>query len=112
MIDRVHPTHMHVGLSFVGHPKIQELLPTFDLAWDWIRYSDTNWLVWTNSSEDKWQGRILPHLSPGDHVLIVRIDPLAARGWLPRSVWEWLNREKPCFPVEPAHHFYGRKSKS
>lgn len=109
---RIPATHLHVGFSFTGAPKIVELVPVLDNALDWIRYSDTNWVVWTNSTAVLWYSRLKPHLGPNELVLIIQISPVGAYGLLPKPVWDWLNRDKPMARIEPAHNIPWRQFKS
>lgn len=103
--------HMHIGFVFHGQPKTIHLVPVFDQALDWIRYSETNWIVWTTSSEQVWFERIRPNLGPNDSVLIVRIDPPNAAGWMPKRIWDWLNSSKPTEVVAPMLSMPWRQSK-
>ncbi len=83
-----------ITFNFDAEPKTDELVPVFDLAIDWIRYSSNCWIVWTTSEPVKWFERLKPKLGPKDHMLIVAIDLSCRQGWLPRSVWDWIKKPR------------------
>lgn len=82
---------LHISFSWSGKTKIDELLPKFDLALDWVRYAPNCWIVYTTSNADKWYGRLSAYLGKGDHMLICRLDVSEKQGWLPSWIWDWLN---------------------
>ena len=86
---------LHVSFRFKGEDsKIGTLEPVFDKALDWYRYAPNCWILWTSSSAQAWYQRLKPHLEPGDHMLIVRLDMSERQGWLSKSTWNWLNKDR------------------
>jgi len=85
---------LHIGFKWDGNPKITELKPVFDNAIDWVRYAPNCWIVWTSSDPQKWYDRIKPHLGNDDHVLICALDLTIRQGWLPKTVWDWINKPR------------------
>lgn len=85
---------VHISFSFRGAPKIEELLPAFNQALDWVRYAPNCWIVWTTSSTEKWFARLKPHLTDDDHMLIATLDLQDYNGWLPQWVWDWITKER------------------
>jgi hypothetical protein len=92
---------LHVGFNFKGPPKITELQPIFNKAKDWIRYAPNCWIVWTNRSANQWADLLKPKLGPEDSVFICQLDMTNRQGWLPKWVWEWLDKSRSQFPPPP-----------
>lgn len=86
--------YLHVAFSFRTENKSLALEPVFNKAIDWIRYTPTNWLLWTNRDAADWYRRVKPILDDGDHVFIAEVDLDQRAGWLPKSVWNWINEDR------------------
>jgi hypothetical protein len=85
---------LHIGFNWSGEPKINELKPVFDNAIDWLRYTPNCWIVWTSSDPEKWYERVKPYLGTGDHVFICAVDMETRQGWLPKTTWAWIDKER------------------
>ncbi len=86
--------YVHISFNFDGATKINELLPTFNHALDWVRYAPNCWIVWTTSSAEKWYDRLKPHLTDNDHMLIVTLNLQDYSGWLPKWVLDWISEKR------------------
>ena len=68
----------HVGFMFPGVPKVRDLEADFSALGDWIRYSQTGWLLWS----DKTSGEILRSLMVAvDQTDMIIITPLEEGGF-------------------------------
>ncbi len=85
---------LHVGFNFADESRFELLKPIFDRAVDWVRYTPTNWLVVTSKEPAVWYRRIKPLLRDGDYVFVVEIDLDRRAGFLPRSLWEWIDQAR------------------
>lgn len=85
---------VHISFSFGGATKIDELLPAFNQALDWVRHAPNCWIVRTSSSAEKWHARLKPHLTDEDHMFIATLDLRDYSGWLPQFVWDWLHKKR------------------
>ncbi len=85
---------LHISFIFKDGPLVEELEPVFGKAIDWLRYSDTCWVVYTTSDAQRWYDRLKPKIGPRDNVLIMRVDPSERQGRMPKSVWEWFRQER------------------
>jgi len=86
---------LHISFQFAdGDPKIDKLKPTFDHAIDWFKYTSTCWIVWTSSSAEKWYERLRPHIKDEDSMFIIGINHGEHQGWMSKSFWEWLNKDR------------------
>jgi hypothetical protein len=66
-----------------------------ELAADWVRYTSTTWILWTEKSTLTCSEMIRPKLDRGDHFMVVAADISAdAAGTLPKWVWDWMNRRR------------------
>ena len=85
---------LHIGFNFKGEPKMDELVPTFNQAGDWLRYAPNCWIVWTSRDTQVWYRRLKPLLGEADNMLICKLDITERQGWLPQSTWEWINKNR------------------
>ena len=65
-----------------------------NLAVDWFRYDDKCWIVFTTSDVKKWYARLMPLIRPGGNILICRIDSSSYFGWMSKTLWEWMTKNK------------------
>jgi hypothetical protein len=87
---------LHVSLTKPEKVTVDRLAETFNGARDWARYSQGNWIVYTNRSVDYWRDRI--HGIPGmenQNIFVCEFDQNNSSGYLPQWLWEWLNKERP-----------------
>jgi hypothetical protein len=86
---------LHITLKFAdGGSHVSELKPVFNKSIEWFRYTPTSWIVWTSSSAEKWYERLRPHISDEDTMLVARIDTTEIQGWVSKSLWDWLNKDR------------------
>ena len=85
------PKFLHVGFNFAGPLKIKELEPAFSSVGDWLRYSSSCWIIWTERSAQDVFSALKPYLVNDDQFLIVEINMYERNGWLPEWVWGWMN---------------------
>ena len=92
---------LHLGVNFEEHgaPNRGAIDAILNKAKDWLRYSPNCWLIYTGKDVETWQNRLREISVMEDHAsfLICEI-PLAQKdkrgGWLPESVWEWINKNR------------------
>lgn len=83
---------LHIGFAFSGPPRVVDLEPIFNGSDDdWIRYSATSWIVWTQRSANDWYLVVQPHIGPQEQVLVVGLDMNERSGWLTKSIWDWID---------------------
>jgi len=88
----MNPEFLHISFDFKGAVDHDALKKKFDLAIDWIHYLPSCWIVYTTSSVQKWHERLKPLLGPRDLMFICKIDIKQRYGWLPKWVWEWMQK--------------------
>ena len=80
---------LHVGFAFPGVPRMRDLEPAFYATGDdWIRYSATSWIIWTEKPTHVLLLMLRTYLDPNDQVLIVPIHAGNAAGFLAPWIWE------------------------
>ncbi len=65
-----------------------------DLAIDWFRYDEKNWIVYTSSEAAKWYSRLQSLAVPDGHVFIVKLDLSDRSGWMSKQLWAWIKKRK------------------
>ena len=91
------PRFLHVGFVGLGLPKAKELEAVFNTwALDWVRYSTSNWILWTNDTPNQFYNRIAPHLTVQEQVLVSELDRNigTSQGWLSKFIWDWINKTR------------------
>lgn len=76
--------------------------PVFDhFADDWMRYAPNCWIVWTDRPPTDFYYAIHPRLKPKDSMLIVGLNMDERSGWLPRWIWDWIDKKRELGPPKP-----------
>ena|SRR5262249_32285782 len=92
---------VHVGFAFPGALKMRDLEPAFHaMGDDWVRYSATSWIIWTEKPTGTIFLRLRPYLDAEDQVLIVPVNMVEAFGSLSPWIWTWINSKFPRPVVE------------
>ncbi len=84
----------HVFLKPNAGVTEEQIKAKMDLALEWYKYSDFNWIVCTTSDAAKWQARLLPFAQPDGILLIMKLDPTSRQGWIAKSFWTWLKENQ------------------
>jgi len=96
------PRFLHVGftLALPLDPARAALIDSVisSLGGDWVRYSLTNWVLWTDQSADQVFQRLKPYLYGTEQVLVVGVDMNDRSGWLIPALWQWMDLK----PREPS----------
>lgn len=80
-----------VAKSDVSKEKIEAKM---NLAIDWYRYSDTNYIVYTSSSANKWQERLLEFVKDDGSLFICELALSNRNGWMTQAFWDWLKKDR------------------
>jgi hypothetical protein len=88
--------YLHIGFKFESIPYSVTFEPIFNhLADDWMRYSADCWVAFTVHDAVAWFNAIKPLLRGNDSFLVCELkSPQAMQGWLPKFVWDWLNKQR------------------
>ncbi|MCZ7358136.1 MAG: hypothetical protein O8C66_09470 [Candidatus Methanoperedens sp.] len=83
---------LHISFNFNSDIDQKALKKKFDKALDWIQYLPNCWIVKTSRGAQKWYERLKPLLGPKDHIFICKLDLSERQGWLPKWIWEWIQK--------------------
>lgn len=87
----------NLGVAFArGVPRTAEI-ESSALDWiapDWLRYTPTNWLLYSEKNAQQLSDLLHPYF-PTDHFLVLPVDvSLGVQGWMSQFVWDWINRPR------------------
>jgi hypothetical protein len=80
---------------FPGVPKMRDLEPIFTGLGDWVRYGQTNWLLWTDFEIPTIYQHLAAHLDIGDNVFIADVEKDRFVGRLQPWIWSWIKSKMP-----------------
>lgn len=86
---------IHVGFYFGGVPKILDLEPTFAALGDWVRYSATTWILWTNKSTEDVFIALRQKIDPADQMFIAYVVIEDCVGIVSPWIWTWIREKVP-----------------
>lgn len=90
---------LHLGINFKGiqptSSMIDEVETILNKAKDWFRYAPNCWLIYTGRDPKTWHERLkqIPWM-PDQSYLICEVDISNKSGWLARSAWDWINKDR------------------
>ena len=90
---------VHVSFVFGDPPTphlIARLEKKFDRAFDWMRYSDAAWILYTARTINSWRDTIGQVKLPENTVfMLVEFDHASkCSGYQHEWVWEWLEKKR------------------
>ena len=65
-----------------------------NLSHDWYRINENLWILCTTSDEDKWYARLSSLVKETGRLFICKLDMAKRQGWMDKSFWKWVRREK------------------
>ena len=83
---------VHLGVNFGNIPWTQFVdgqMPR--VAVDWIRYSATDWIMWTDKPLYQLTHELRSLVSAHDQFVLFEFAAHAKDGWHQQWVWDWLN---------------------
>ena len=87
--------YFHVGFNFEGRdPPAKKIQEAFDKALDWVKYAPNCYILYTMKDEDIWYRRLREIVHEDDTIFVVELKIENRNGWLPKSVWAWLKKER------------------
>lgn len=86
------------AFTWNGLTKIKELDDIFGLAYDWLRISNSCWIIWSNTDVTTWADRVKKVMGNDDNVIISDINLSLATetysGWQKKWVWDWIQKDR------------------
>lgn len=84
----------HIYISPKKGISREQIENKMNLAIDWFRYDDNNWIVFTTSDAKKWYSRLEYFAKTGGNLLICKLDPDDYWGLMSEKLWPWLLEKK------------------
>jgi hypothetical protein len=75
----------------VTREKVEEVL---NKAVDWFRYYGGVYVVYTTSSVETWETRLLDLVKPDGSLFICKLDIKKRKGWMTKEFWNWIKSKK------------------
>jgi hypothetical protein len=82
--------YLHIGFSGGTQPTQDAMDSLLRQSSDWLRYSPSAWIVYTNQSQNWWTDQ-LRLIKAESKFLIFEISPATKWGWADKWIWEWLD---------------------
>ena len=61
---------------------------------DWYRINKTTWIHYSSSDPEKIYARLAPLVKDTGNVFICELNIEKRQGWMKRSFWDWLKKER------------------
>jgi hypothetical protein len=87
---------LHVGFSFRGGRSVptDSIQTVLNKALDWVRYAPNCYILYTTTDVETWYVLLRKVIHEKDHIFIVELNIENREGWLPKSVWEWIRKDR------------------
>ncbi len=87
--------YLHISFNFEGKPPANKVLEdVFNSALDWYRYAPNCWILYTTTEAVEWSERCRKVLPATNSILVIEFDLSNKTGYLQKSVWEWLHKDR------------------
>ncbi|MBU6450043.1 MAG: hypothetical protein KGQ26_10525 [Rhodospirillales bacterium] len=63
-------------------------------ALDWYRVDPKTWVLYSTANAEKLYARLEPLAKEGGNVFICELNITNRQGWMPKSFWEWLKKDR------------------
>ena len=84
----------HIFIKAKPETTITQVETTMNLAVDWFRYDQKNWIIYTTSDAKKWYARLKPFVEPGGNIFICKFDAGDYFGYMSKELWGWIEKYK------------------
>jgi hypothetical protein len=90
----MNPRFLHIYVKpndGVTSAQVEEKL---NKALDWYRYDANLFIVYSSSDLSMWKTRLKPVAGGSGYYFVCEIDVSKRVGWMPKSLWEWLRKDR------------------
>lgn len=84
----------HVYLKPKSDVEISKIERKMNLALDWFKYDNNNWVVYSNAGIAKLITRYKPLVEPDGRLFICELVKSSRNGWMDKDFWEWLDNPR------------------
>jgi hypothetical protein len=83
-------------MSIVPHEGVtaEQIEERLNKAIDWMRYRRGLYLLYTRYTPQQWNDSLEDLVKPDGILLVVAVDISKRQGWMTKSFWEWLEKER------------------
>lgn len=81
---------IHIYIRPNAGVRKQQLEDKLNLAVDWYRYDDGLYVVYTTSSVEKWQQRLVNLVNIDGRLFICELQINSKNGWMNKDFWDWI----------------------
>jgi hypothetical protein len=72
----------------------EQIEKKINLAVDWFRCDKNLYVIYTTSEVDKWKARLIELVKPEGVLFICKLDITVRQGWMVKTFWEWLKKDR------------------
>jgi len=84
----------HIYVVRKGGVSYGTLESKMNLALDWFRYDQKNWIVYSTSDTNRWMSRLKPLVKPDGNIFICELKINNRNGWMSKKLWEWIKKAR------------------
>jgi hypothetical protein len=84
----------HIHIQRREDVTFDQVKEAMNIAVDWYRYNEREWILYTTSDAKTWYSRLQPLVEPGGEILIVKLDVSDYWGTMPKGLWTWLSKTR------------------
>jgi hypothetical protein len=87
---------LHLAVSPIDPGQQALIEEQLNRAGDWLRYLPNCWLIYTSRPAKVWYSRLssIEGLKNSSNFFICEVDLHNRGGWLKKTVWEWINKDR------------------
>ena len=86
--------YIHIYIKPSKGITIESLEQKLSLAIDWYRYDVGLYVVFTTSSIEKWQERLINLVNVDGRLFICELQISSKNGWMNKAFWEWIKKPR------------------
>lgn len=101
IVDEIAMPFLHLGVYTDGEtdaPDRAAIEHVLNNAKDWFRYAPYCWIIYTGRDAAYWSEKLRAIAGMEEHagflLAEVLLDPNKRSGWLKRSAWDWMNKDR------------------
>jgi hypothetical protein len=87
---------LQITFNFEGRKApTEEINKVLNKALSWVAYAPNCWMIFTSTEDaNTWYTRLRKVVNRDDSVFVCELNIENRQGWLPRSVWKWIDEHR------------------
>jgi len=78
-----------------------DITKKMNLCLDWFRFNMTSWVVYSTLDLNKLYARFEDLVKPEGNILIIKMNPNEGVGYMKKSFWEWVKKNRSADITNP-----------